>query len=72
MNNHLNKNYCFFNCLVAIYYYRDKCLNLKVWLHGFLYKYNKCYNNYASAGPKSKTPIWLEQIIIALITNPHA
>ena len=28
--------------------------------------------NYASAGPKSKTPIWLEQIIIALITNPHA
>ena len=27
---------------------------------------------YASEGPKSKTPIWLEQIIIALITNPHA
>lgn len=30
MNNHLNKNYCFFNCLVAIYYYRYKCLNLRV------------------------------------------
>ena len=27
---------------------------------------------YASAGLKSKTPIWLEQIIIALITNPYA
>ena len=27
---------------------------------------------YASAGPKSKTPVWLEQIIIALITNPYA